>query len=820
MPPFDSKDYAFIDVPKVCLETINQNVIDWTQDQEDIQIHAENYTNTTYALASEGNAGLSKYNFSLDRRNKLIGIQTGAEVNINSDWDSQSGKSQILNKPTIVDWTQEYSTKIHQNNIPNLPYVKEISFNNLKSSVDSSFNKVDTSINNIKLELSNLDSSFNTFKSLVDSSFIIIDSSLDNIIVDLSNLDFSFNTFKSSVELSFNKVDSSLSNLDISFNTFKLSVENSFNLVDLSLDKIINDISRLDFSVNSLPDFVDWTIEQTDDIHINNIPALPYATEVSLNNVILDLSNLDNSFNSFKGLVEASFNIVDLSLDNIIQDISNLDNSFNTFKLSVENSFNLVDLSLIDIIQDISILDFSFASLSRVFDRVIVIEASLNDIIDDIDDILPDINSNNLAYVLTSTGSTAVWSPVITLNTNDTYIQEATTGTAASTLGVFNYAQPKIINLDVCDNNYIEISGADFIVNGDSSLNGILNISGSVFLNGVNLMPNVTGDVTLDASYVNVDVCLNVPHIASGIADVYMEFSTRDNNNVINLVAADFNTGLRYIEIKDDMLSARRFAPFGNVPTDLILNNDGGNVTVQNNLSANSATITGNMASATASTTGSITVGNQLLTSSIRLNSSGTRDALYKYINANHSPHMYVGDVEPNSRWGFDFKFNWGAQNATNTLFRAYLGGNSTNRSDGWFQVFCNAYNLKGTWHSSDDRYKHGEINIENGLETIRQLVPKTYKKTENNLGADNDGTNIGIEDKDWWYESGLIAQEIEKIPTLTEYVVDVDGYKCVKYNDIHCHTIAGLKELDAIVTAQAELITKLENRITILENS
>ena len=32
---------------------------------------------------------------------KLAGIQSGAEVNVNADWNSISGDSQILNKPTI-----------------------------------------------------------------------------------------------------------------------------------------------------------------------------------------------------------------------------------------------------------------------------------------------------------------------------------------------------------------------------------------------------------------------------------------------------------------------------------------------------------------------------------------------------------------------------------------------------------------------------------------------------------------------------------------------------------------------------------------------
>ena len=265
------------------------DIIDWSVEQEDRTIHSANYVNTTYELASNGTPGLSTYNFKLSRKNKLDSIDHSAQVNVQSDWTSESGDTKILNKPTIVDWTQPYTIKIHEDNIPNLPYVKDISFTNFKSAVDASFGKIDTSINNIKLELSNLDSSFNTLKDAVDSSFIIVDASLDNIIVDLSNLDFSFNSFKDDVELSFNKVD-------------------------LSLTQIISDISKLDFSVNNLPDIIDWTVEQTDDIHINNIPDLSYVSDESFN-------ALQQSVNSNTGAIINLLSKdlqIDLSLNNII----------------------------------------------------------------------------------------------------------------------------------------------------------------------------------------------------------------------------------------------------------------------------------------------------------------------------------------------------------------------------------------------------------------------------------------------------------------------------------------------------------------------
>ena len=45
--------------------------------------------------------GLSKNDFTDTLKTKLDGIQDGAEVNVNADWNATSGDAQILNKPTI-----------------------------------------------------------------------------------------------------------------------------------------------------------------------------------------------------------------------------------------------------------------------------------------------------------------------------------------------------------------------------------------------------------------------------------------------------------------------------------------------------------------------------------------------------------------------------------------------------------------------------------------------------------------------------------------------------------------------------------------------
>jgi len=51
--------------------------------------------------------GLSTNDFTTTEKNKLAGIQAGAEVNVNADWNAVSGDAQILNKPTIPTKTSE-----------------------------------------------------------------------------------------------------------------------------------------------------------------------------------------------------------------------------------------------------------------------------------------------------------------------------------------------------------------------------------------------------------------------------------------------------------------------------------------------------------------------------------------------------------------------------------------------------------------------------------------------------------------------------------------------------------------------------------------
>ena len=93
--------------------------IDWTGASAGT-IHATNYTNTTYTV---GDGGLTEKNFTTALNTKLTGIATGAEVNVQSDWNSSSGDDQILNKPSIpVDLTSDGAGTVHANNYTNTTY--------------------------------------------------------------------------------------------------------------------------------------------------------------------------------------------------------------------------------------------------------------------------------------------------------------------------------------------------------------------------------------------------------------------------------------------------------------------------------------------------------------------------------------------------------------------------------------------------------------------------------------------------------------------------------------------------------------------------
>jgi uncharacterized protein (TIGR02145 family) len=84
-------------------------------------------TTITTAQADAIVANTAKRSYPLVDETKLAGIQSGAEVNVNPDWNSIAGDSQILNKPTL----STVATSGSYNDLSNKPTLFSGSFNDL-----------------------------------------------------------------------------------------------------------------------------------------------------------------------------------------------------------------------------------------------------------------------------------------------------------------------------------------------------------------------------------------------------------------------------------------------------------------------------------------------------------------------------------------------------------------------------------------------------------------------------------------------------------------------------------------------------------------
>ena len=94
---------------------------------------------------------------------------------------------------------------------------------------------------------------------------------------------------------------------------------------------------------------------------------------------------------------------------------------------------------------------------------------------------------------------------------------------------------------------------------------------------------------------------------------------------------------------------------------------------------------------------------------------------------------------------------------------------------------------------ASDDRLKHNEVVINNGLAVIDQLRPKFYQKTQNMLDASYNGD---LSEHVWTYEAGLIAQEVLQIPDISFVVSGGDYYETVmnyelSYNNLSVNDLS-----------------------------
>ena len=109
---------------------------------------------------------------------------------------------------------------------------------------------------------------------------------------------------------------------------------------------------------------------------------------------------------------------------------------------------------------------------------------------------------------------------------------------------------------------------------------------------------------------------------------------------------------------------------------------------------------------------------------------------------------------------------------------------------------------------TSDDRLKHDETPLTDGLEVVRQLAPQRYTQTDT-FDADPATGRTSV---------GFIAQEVQTIPQLTHAVHTADDRYSLSYNDLFTYTTRAVQELDALVQQQAAQIAELSARLAAVE--
>jgi hypothetical protein len=209
----------------------------------------------------------------------------------------------------------------------------------------------------------------------------------------------------------------------------------------------------------------------------------------------------------------------------------------------------------------------------------------------------------------------------------------------------------------------------------------------------------------------------------------------------------------------------------------------------------------------------------------------------------NHSI-IQVRQIQPTggggvTGWAFDISNSYGWQmsmrqgfNVNRTLFfyntrdgtgTSYLNidGASTSRLTYQGQIWSSTARI-----TSDDRLKHNEIIINNGLAIIDQLTPKSYQKTTEMLDTNYYGD---LSRYAWSYESGVIAQEVLQINDISYLVFDGDYYDesnnfiqrkyGLNYNSLFTYGLAATKELHTKVKYHESSILNMQSRIVNIQS-
>lgn len=315
----------------------------------------------------------------------------------------------------------------------------------------------------------------------------------------------------------------------------------------------------------------------------------------------------------------------------------------------------------------------------------------------------------------------------------------------------------------------------------------------------------LTDNITIpDANNV---VCIDTENNRIGVKtsnpSYEIDVSGTINTNVIKIGNSDGNADISYNSITNHL----------NIGSSIFINNDiSCNGNIKGNLLFNQVNIT------------------KLTSNNIDNSFAVIRELTYTNISGQN---IYVNNIN-----GFN-------SNDISINANINLDG-SLNMPSGTLNVY--SINLENLVTTSDDRLKHNEKNIINGLEIIRQLKPQLYQKTKNFKEENYSGPL----NESYILEAGLIAQEVKNINDLSFCVINGNNESpyLLNYNNIFIYSLAALKELDLnvknienkinennntniynkfsnnennnleiIINNQNKLIQELTNKIDLLEN-
>lgn len=110
---------------------------------------------------------------------------------------------------------------------------------------------------------------------------------------------------------------------------------------------------------------------------------------------------------------------------------------------------------------------------------------------------------------------------------------------------------------------------------------------------------------------------------------------------------------------------------------------------------------------------------------------------------------------------------------------------------------------------NSDDKLKHNEQLITDGLSVVNKLKPKYYIKTNNYIDIDNSKLS---------HSSGYIAQDISNdIPELTHVINKSQEYLSVKYTQIQPYITRAIQELDILCEKIKSDTNSLQQQVELL---